>query len=114
MPVLLAPIHQRILTQAAYHNPNRGRWAVDAAGGFGPNETPIQPSSITNCVIAVSLSFGSFTICSGTSSHALFFERAWEKMPRNAICDPRFKLEGISRIKPSRTSWAERPLTSGR
>ncbi len=66
----------------------RGRRAVIGAGSFGPSARPIQPSSITNWVISASFSLGSLTSRSGVSCQGAFFERAWEKIPHSANCEP--------------------------
>ncbi len=68
------------------HIPQRCRRASLVTTGRGPNARPIQPSSITNCVIAASPSFFSLTICSGMSAQGLFSEKTCEKIPRKAIC----------------------------
>ena len=54
----------------------------------GPRATPIQPSSITNCVIATLARFGLSRNRCGVTFQALLLGKALENTPRNAIWPP--------------------------
>ena len=79
-----------------------------------PRATLIQPSSITNCVIVRSASFGSVASRWGVMLQGVFLENAREKTPRRMIWAPVLSRGPMSCTIPSRTNSADRPLTSGR
>ena len=96
--------------RSAYFRAAAGRKATRRS----PKATPIQPSSITNCVIATPANRGSLASASGVSFQGVRFEKTCEKTPRRTICPPVLSRWPISWMMPSRTSSATGPLPSGR